>query len=109
MILDEFNEFVWPGFDLRNVPGKPSRYDYGFLPPALFAKIITRVLELHRAGKADVSSVRLALARGAAVRAGAKVDLMPAILACDLVVELVHLSAGLFDFELGDAFEEDPS
>ena len=30
------------------------------------------------------------------------------MLACDLVVELVRLPAGLFHFELGDAFEEDP-
>jgi len=57
IIADEFNEFVWPGFDLRLVPGKPSRYDYGFLPPALFATLIGRVLELRRTGRA-VSSQR---------------------------------------------------
>jgi hypothetical protein len=56
IVLDEFNEFAWPGFDLCSVPGKPSRYDYGFLPPALFAKIITRVLELRRSGRAVASS-----------------------------------------------------
>ena len=57
IVVDEFNEFVWPGFDLRPVPGNPSRYDYGFLPPALFATIIDRVLELRRTGRA-VSSTR---------------------------------------------------
>jgi hypothetical protein len=57
IILDEFNEFAWPGFDLRPVPGKPARYDYGFLPPALFARIIDRILELRRSGRA-VSSPR---------------------------------------------------
>jgi hypothetical protein len=56
VILDEFNEFTWPGFDLRSVPGKPSRYDYGLLPPALFSKIVDRVLRLRRAGKAVTSS-----------------------------------------------------
>jgi hypothetical protein len=56
IILDEFNKFVWPGFDLRSVPGKPNRFDYGFLPPALFSKIVARVLELRRAGKAVTSS-----------------------------------------------------
>jgi hypothetical protein len=56
VVLDEFNEFAWPGFDLCSVPGKPSRYDYGFLPPALFAKIITRVLELRVTGRAVASS-----------------------------------------------------
>jgi hypothetical protein len=38
------------------IPGKPSRFDYRFLPPALFFKIVTRVLELRRAGKAVTSS-----------------------------------------------------
>ena len=57
VILNEFNEFAWPGFDLRSVPGKPSRFDYGFLPPALFSKIIERVMELLRTDKA-VSSLR---------------------------------------------------
>ena len=56
VILDEFNEFSWPGFDLRSVPGNPSRYDYGFLPPALFAKMIDRVMALRREGKAVASS-----------------------------------------------------
>lgn len=56
IIVNEFNEFAWPGFDLRPVPGKPSRYDYGFLPPALFAKVIARALELRHAGKAASSS-----------------------------------------------------
>ena len=55
IILDEFNEFTWPGFDLRPVPGKPSRYDYGFLPPGLFARIIDRVLDLRRTGRAVTS------------------------------------------------------
>jgi hypothetical protein len=57
IVLDELNEFTWPGFDLRPVPGKSSRYDYGFLPPALFARIIDRILELRRTGRA-VSSPR---------------------------------------------------
>ena len=51
IILDEFNEFAWPGFDLRPVPGERGRYEYGFLPPALFTRTINRVLELRRTGK----------------------------------------------------------
>ncbi len=27
IVLDEFNEFAWPGFDLRPVPGKPGAGD----------------------------------------------------------------------------------
>ncbi len=42
VMLDEGNRFVWPGFDLRLVPRSNGRYDYGFLPPRLFAAIVTR-------------------------------------------------------------------
>ncbi len=40
VILDELNEFVWPGSDLYPVPGgAPGQFHYGFLPPKLFDKI----------------------------------------------------------------------
>ncbi|MDB5555813.1 MAG: hypothetical protein JWL86_5797 [Rhizobium sp.] len=42
VMLDEGNRFVWPGFDLRLVPRSNGRYDYGYLPPNLFAAIVTR-------------------------------------------------------------------
>ena len=57
IILDEFDEFTWPGFDLRIIRGNPGRYDYGLLPPSLFTRIIDRVLELRREGRI-FSSVR---------------------------------------------------
>lgn len=37
IVLDDFNVFRWPGFDLRPIRGT-GRYDYGFLPPRLFGK-----------------------------------------------------------------------
>jgi hypothetical protein len=42
VMLDEGNRFAWPGFDLRLVPRSNARYDYGFLPPRLFAAIVAR-------------------------------------------------------------------
>jgi hypothetical protein len=36
IVLDDFNVFTWPGYDLRPIPGKKDRYHYGFLPPTLF-------------------------------------------------------------------------
>jgi len=51
IVLDDFNEFVWPGFDIRPVPARPGRYEYGFLPPALFEAITRRIVELRRQGK----------------------------------------------------------
>lgn len=49
-IVDEFNSFAWPGFDLRPVPGSRDRFAYGFLPPRLFARIVERIAHLRRSG-----------------------------------------------------------
>ena len=49
VVVDEGNEFLWPGYDLRKVPNR-DRYDFGFLPPALFNQILKAFLALHPAG-----------------------------------------------------------
>lgn len=51
IMLDESNRFIWPGFDLRLAPGQNGRYDYGYLPPRLFAAIVTRFEEVWAAKK----------------------------------------------------------
>lgn len=38
IVVSEINEFVWPGYDLRRIPGL-DRFDYGFLPPRLYTKV----------------------------------------------------------------------
>jgi hypothetical protein len=43
VILDEVNEFAWPGFDLRPITGSRDRFDYGFLPPRLFGQLMTKL------------------------------------------------------------------
>ena len=50
IVLDDFNVFTWPGFDLRPVPGQKDRHHYGFLPPNLFKSIIAKFSELRRQG-----------------------------------------------------------
>ncbi len=55
IVLNDFNEFAWPGFDLRPIPGKPGRYDYGFLPPGLYRSIAGRILELRQQGRVFIS------------------------------------------------------
>jgi hypothetical protein len=47
--LDELNRFSWPGYDLRPIPGKPARYDYGMLPPPLFEALKQGILQRQRA------------------------------------------------------------
>ncbi len=46
VILDEVNQFVWPGYDLRPVPGKQGEMVYGFLPPRLFDQIRSGILDI---------------------------------------------------------------
>lgn len=46
VILDEVNQFTWPGYDLRPIPGKKGDIAYGFLPPSLFDTIKAGILDL---------------------------------------------------------------
>jgi hypothetical protein len=40
IVITEANEFIWPGPDLRPVPGDQLGGNaYGFLPPGLFARV----------------------------------------------------------------------
>lgn len=54
VILDEGNRFVWPGYDLRPIPGTRDRYDYGFLPPRLFAALVERFGAVWQSGQASM-------------------------------------------------------
>jgi hypothetical protein len=47
VVLSEWNEFVWPGPDLRPIPETPSgSVAYGMLPPGFFASVRDRFLAL---------------------------------------------------------------
>ena len=50
VIISEGDQFVWPGYDLRKTPSS-DRYDYGFLPPRLFQKILDEFRGWHRKNK----------------------------------------------------------
>ena len=50
IVLDEINDFLWPGYDLRPIPGsEPTRMDYGVLPPRFFDRVRTAFLALAQA------------------------------------------------------------
>lgn len=51
IIVNDFNVFAWPGFDLRQVPMKPGQFDYGFLPPHLFNQVIAKIRLLREKAK----------------------------------------------------------
>jgi hypothetical protein len=39
IVVAELNQFVWPGPDLRPIPGTSDRFDYGVLPPRFFQQL----------------------------------------------------------------------
>jgi len=55
IILDDFNVFTWPGFDLRTDP-KTGRCDYGFLPPLFFEQMRRKYLQLIATSAASVTA-----------------------------------------------------
>jgi hypothetical protein len=53
VVISEWNDFLWPGPDLRRLPGEDaSSVAYGMLPPRLFAAIRDRFLALATTGAA---------------------------------------------------------
>jgi hypothetical protein len=51
VVVSEWNEFIWPGPDLRRLPGADdATVAYGMLPPGLFNAIRERFIALVRAG-----------------------------------------------------------
>lgn len=56
VIISEVNQFVWPGYDVRPTPGSKHNFAHGFLPPNLFEKIKSTLLELLLKRRADITS-----------------------------------------------------
>ncbi|MBV8752805.1 MAG: type II toxin-antitoxin system PemK/MazF family toxin [Hyphomicrobiales bacterium] len=54
VVVDEGNEFVWPGYDLRKI-SRTDRYDFGFLPPRLFDQIRNSFMRFHRSQRLKLS------------------------------------------------------
>lgn len=54
LICNELNQFLWPGFDLRPVPGSdPPTHVYGMMPPGLYERARARFLALRKSGRAS--------------------------------------------------------
>jgi hypothetical protein len=50
IVIDEVNEFMWPGFDLRPLSRSTDTYAYGLLPPRLFNALTARLAEVWADG-----------------------------------------------------------
>ena len=55
IVLDEVNQFDWPGFDLRPIPGRSDRFAYGFIPPSLYETAKAKLLEAHAQRKVKIT------------------------------------------------------
>ncbi|MGE0117036.1 MAG: hypothetical protein AB7S71_09395 [Dongiaceae bacterium] len=49
VVISEVNRFIWPGPDLRPIPGSASQFAYGMLPPKLFDAIKEALLRRAKA------------------------------------------------------------
>jgi hypothetical protein len=56
VVIDEINEFEWPGYDLRKVPGSKTDWEYGQMPPRFHEILITRLRELRQANRLVITS-----------------------------------------------------
>ena len=54
IVISELNDFVWPGPDLRAIPGKTDCFDYGVLPPAFFRKLQEAIFDRLRMKKVGI-------------------------------------------------------
>ncbi|MSP02194.1 MAG: hypothetical protein EXR07_14260 [Acetobacteraceae bacterium] len=54
IVVSEHNVDEWPNGGLVPLPGRPGMFAYGFIPPALFASIKARFLELADQGRRTV-------------------------------------------------------
>ena len=55
VIVDEGNEFLWPGYDLRKLPHSDC-YDYGFLPPRFYNQVLEAFVNWYRTNRRRVTS-----------------------------------------------------
>ena len=56
VVIDEVNEFTWPGFDLRPLPRSRDLYAYGFLPPRLFNALMAKLAEVWTEGQGKATA-----------------------------------------------------
>ena len=54
VIVDEVNDFEWPGYDLRPIPGSKKKWEYGQLPGKFYDLIINRFMTLGQSRRLTV-------------------------------------------------------
>jgi hypothetical protein len=54
IVVTEGNEFLWLGYGLRKLPHS-DRYDYGFLPPRFFDRVLEAFIAFYHAGRTSLA------------------------------------------------------
>ncbi len=54
-MLNEINEFGWPGFYLRPIRRGANEFAYGHLPPKLFRRIVTLLRDTWGKSGAEIT------------------------------------------------------
>lgn len=59
IVCDEVNQFIWPGYDLRPVPGSnPVEWEYGLLGRELYEKVRDLFLRVRKEKRLKLSDRR---------------------------------------------------
>ena len=56
VVIDEINEFMWPGYDIRQIPGSEGSWEYGQMPPGFIKQIAERVEQLEKGNRMHITS-----------------------------------------------------
>lgn len=56
IMISELNRFIWPGPDLRPIPGSTDRFAYGLLPPRLFKTVRDSVVQRAKKGQVTATN-----------------------------------------------------
>jgi hypothetical protein len=56
VMVSELNRFIWPGPDLRPIPGSPDRFAYGLLPPRFFKIVRDSLVQRARQGQVTATT-----------------------------------------------------
>jgi hypothetical protein len=54
VVVNEANQFLWPGYDLRKIPSR-DEFHYGFLPPRFFNEIFAAVRAYRKRSKMTIT------------------------------------------------------
>ncbi len=56
VMVSELNRFIWPGPDMRPLPGSTDKFAYGLLPPRFFRIVRDTLVQRARQGQVTITT-----------------------------------------------------